>query len=752
MSGQNLNSVSCITTNELKAKSVKKLKESDQIKLFDKQLELENNQLVQKSEKNNQCYICKTNFFSEKKLAKHFSIQHEGEKPHRCNLCDVKFQGKVALKRHLSTIHAEKIFNCSGCQKNFFWKDNLKEHLLSCLKKQSKKQVPTINEKKTQYCDNSKTFFSKNSDLVENVQADFGFGEPDSKKDNDGFANISAKSKSKVWNHFLLNRVDSKAKCIYCLDLLNSKSGTGSLHIHLVSKHSINIVPEKCDKIKHFEDKGALNKQFLSVHEEKESIKNPATASNKGLSKIDEIGSWQNGTFTCSICCKEFLEKLKLVNHVKSVHEKKEPDLSEHVESVLNIEDFGEKSDKNKLLDDHFEDKEALNKQCFSVHEEKESIKNPVSNKSLSKIDQIGSWQNGVFKCSICGKEFLEKLKLVRHVHEKNKPDLVEHLESVPNIEDFGEKSDNNKPLDDQVALEDNQLGPESEKSKKKYLLRNNQCYICKTNISSEKDLVKHFLVHHEGEKPYQCNLCDVKFVGKSVIKRHFSTIHEEKIFNCSACKKGFSMKNSLLSHLEASKCSKKQSKIYDAKNVKTASLNSLEDFNSITNYKNIETGMIKVKSVVCKEVTNFSDEEETNTTNYVSSLKNAQKDKSEKRKKMPQCYICKIEFSLEKDLMIHFAQKHEENQTYKCNLCDFKFKTKGQMKTHFSKIHEGKRLHCSICGKDFYRKQELLKHVESVHEKKKKCFCGSFFSCKEDLKTHMLSRHSGVIKKNLII
>ena len=318
----------------------------------------------------------------------------------------------------------------------------------------------------------------------------------------------------------------------------------------------------------------------------------------------------------------------------------------------------------------------------------------------------------------------------------------------LPDIEDFGEKSDNNKPLDDQKALEDNQLGLKSEKSKKKYSLNNNRCYICQTNFSSEKDLVKHFLVHHEGEKPYQCNLCDVKFMGKSVIKRHFSTIHEEKIFNCFACKKGFSRKNSLLSHLEASKCSKKQSKIYDAKNVKTTLTNSLEDSNSIINYENIETGMIKVKSVVCKEVTDFSDEEETNTTNYVSSLKNAQKS-MKKPKKIPQCYICKTDFSLEKDLMIHFNQKHEENKPYKCNLCDFKFKTKGQMKTHFSKIHEGKRFHCSICGKDFLRNQELVKHVESVHEKKNhvKCFCGKLFSNKEYLRAHMLSKHSGVIK-----
>ena len=64
----------------------------------------------------------------------------------------------------------------------------------------------------------------------------------------------------------------------------------------------------------------------------------------------------------------------------------------------------------------------------------------------------------------------------------------------------------------------------------------------------------------------------------------------------------------------------------YDTKNVEIASKHSLEDFYSIINYWNIKSGMIKVKSVVCKEITDFSDEQETNTKNYVCSWKNDQK------------------------------------------------------------------------------------------------------------------------------
>ena len=150
MSGPNSNSVSNITTNELTTKSIEKLKELHQIKLFDNQEEY--NQLVQKSEKINRCYICKTNFFSEEHLVKHFSLVHEGEKPYQCNLCDVKFKGKKQLKKHLSTIHVGKIFNCPECKKkSFYQKYCLKKHLESCLRKQSKKKVPTINLKKTQF-------------------------------------------------------------------------------------------------------------------------------------------------------------------------------------------------------------------------------------------------------------------------------------------------------------------------------------------------------------------------------------------------------------------------------------------------------------------------------------------------------------------------------------------------------------------------------------------------------------------------
>ena len=63
-------------------------------------------------------------------------------------------------------------------------------------------------------------------------------------KDNSG------KFKSKVWEHFLLDRKNYRAKCLNCSSVISVKGGSatpkvGPLHTHLRSKHSIN-----CSQIK----------------------------------------------------------------------------------------------------------------------------------------------------------------------------------------------------------------------------------------------------------------------------------------------------------------------------------------------------------------------------------------------------------------------------------------------------------------------------------------------------------------------
>ena len=62
------------------------------------------------------------------------------------------------------------------------------------------------------------------------------------KHGNGGFEDVSKTSKSKIWEHFLLNKSTSMASCNICSKLLKVHGGgTKSMHFHLKAKHSISV-------------------------------------------------------------------------------------------------------------------------------------------------------------------------------------------------------------------------------------------------------------------------------------------------------------------------------------------------------------------------------------------------------------------------------------------------------------------------------------------------------------------------------
>ena len=62
------------------------------------------------------------------------------------------------------------------------------------------------------------------------------------KHGNGGFEDVSKTSKSKIWEHFLLNRSTSMASCNICSKLLKVHGGgTKSMHFHLKAKHSLSV-------------------------------------------------------------------------------------------------------------------------------------------------------------------------------------------------------------------------------------------------------------------------------------------------------------------------------------------------------------------------------------------------------------------------------------------------------------------------------------------------------------------------------
>ena len=77
----------------------------------------------------------------------------------------------------------------------------------------------------------------RNSNLNQNS------GQKIPEDDDNIFEDISGETKSKVWEHFLLNRNACLVKCVHCSMLLTYKEnfGTSGMHSHLKSQHSIIV-------------------------------------------------------------------------------------------------------------------------------------------------------------------------------------------------------------------------------------------------------------------------------------------------------------------------------------------------------------------------------------------------------------------------------------------------------------------------------------------------------------------------------
>lgn len=78
------------------------------------------------------------------------------------------------------------------------------------------------------------------------------------------------------------------------------------------------------------------------------------------------------------------------------------------------------------------------------------------------------------------------------------------------------------------------------------------------------------------------------------------------------------------------------------------------------------------------------------------------------------ECDICSAKFLLRYDLKRHMI-KHSTNRSFKCNLCEKKFKTAGYLKNHVEAVHVAipmRNFQCQICERTYIHERHLTYHV----------------------------------------
>ena len=148
-----------------------------------------------------------------------------------------------------------------------------------------------------------------------------------------------------------------------------------------------------------------------------------------------------------------------------------------------------------------------------------------------------------------------------------------------------------------------------------------------KTEPNSEQNSRENSII---AKKPYQCEICSIRFSQKTSLSSHVASVHEGKkpVFQCDQCNKEFARKSGLTQHISV---------------------------------------IHKGETVQCE----FCNKQFSKSylAYHISSVHEG--------KKPFECSFCKKTFSLKGHLKSHVTGVHEQNKPHKCGSCNHSFLNK---------------------------------------------------------------------------
>ena len=235
----------------------------------------------------------------------------------------------------------------------------------------------------------------------------------------------------------------------------------------------------------------------------------------------------KNRDYENKVCQKKFARPEHLTKHYESSYHTKRQKMAENEK---------EKLSDSKLLE---RSSDSTNGE-FSNHLENTFIKK----EEIIVLDE----ENVSFGCDSCHADFESKEQLFEHimlVHENKKQKPVKNID-LSNL-DVNEKAPKNLKENKFENIDKNlsELNQEEEST---------ICKICSTEFPTAKRLKKHISsVHEEKKFAHKCFVCNEKFSSNQSVEEHMTKVHEEKKFahKCFICKEKLSSKQKVEDHIK---------------------------------------------------------------------------------------------------------------------------------------------------------------------------------------------------------
>ncbi|XP_049875125.1 zinc finger protein OZF-like [Pectinophora gossypiella] len=392
----------------------------------------------------------------------------------------------------------------------------------------------------------------------------------------------------------------------------------------------------------------------------------------------------------------------------------------------------------------------CLNKKAFISVFDKEEDDIQYSTKIMRCVSVVVDENDYLpkFICTECLGELCIAYRFVERCEEADKTlrgllpasteptaDLIAVL-STPNY--IKEEQDDTEHCDDQSITEDVsdykeisklQKKTTTKKCKKKQKKRCKngpiQCVVCGRTAACRSAMEAHMRCH-TGEKPFQCDTCNLRFTTKGGLTRHIANNHSkrERRFMCETCGNSFFTKSDIITHMRIHT---------NEKPYKCAVCGaSFRQIASLIRHRRSHSGEKPFACQICGKC--FADR------NLVRKHQNVHTDE-----RKFSCHLCQKAVKTRTALNTHMKLHLEDKQNI-CSFCGMAFSMKGNLHTHMRRKHSEKAGDCSICGKTFANLDEHMR--KHTGERPFGCsVCGHSFTTKRSLSHHIIFKHENASK-----